>query len=109
MRYALLDHQLVTNVILHADVITQWGGLQAVHVADNSPVSPGWTYDGTNWTSPVVVTPDPAPDPADISATLDQAALALQKPAITAADVATVMAAAIGALQDVLTIATATP
>jgi len=50
MRLAIIENGVVLNVIIANSVMAG-----SVLLADNSPVSQGWTYDGTDFTAPVIV------------------------------------------------------
>jgi hypothetical protein len=51
-RYAVIENGLVTNVALW-DGVTEWdGSTSTVLLPADSPVGPGYTYDGTTFTAP---------------------------------------------------------
>lgn len=51
-RYAIIENGVVVNVVLW-DGQTQWADSQAaILLPAGSPVGPGYTYDGTNFTAP---------------------------------------------------------
>ena len=58
-RYTIVANGVVTNVILW-DGVAAWtppGGSTMHLIPDDSPVSSGWSFDGANYTAPVITPP----------------------------------------------------
>jgi hypothetical protein len=54
--FAVISGKLVTNVILAEtkEIAEEVTGLTCVEYTNENPAGIGWTYDGTNFVSPVV-------------------------------------------------------
>lgn len=59
-RYAIVENGTVVNVVIWDGDTTVWQppkGTTANLLPDDSPVSPGWTFDGTNYAPPATAAP----------------------------------------------------
>ena len=54
-RYAMVENGVVTNVIIWDGNAEAWqppAGSAVNLLTDDSPVGPGWTFDGANYSAP---------------------------------------------------------
>jgi len=57
MKYAVIKNGVIVNIVMSdSEFASQMGWITFPEYVDNKAVGIGWTYDGSNWTEPEVIT-----------------------------------------------------